>query len=365
MSTRKGYYGEKTTQFGLWLFLNKKYTRLHDLIVEIDGTTTQIDHVCLSRYGIFVIETKNYSGWIFGSAEDRQWTQVFKNRAKYRFQNPLFQNRLHTRAISKQLGMSSELVHSIIVFISSASNIKTELPANVTNSPFQAARYIKSFREEFFTDAQVQGFAQKLAEMHPTAAIARKHKRDLKKRGEGKDSCPKCGRGLVQRIVKKGANKGNVILACPGYPKCRHIVDAPPVASAREVPTEEIDVQEESDGVGGEPGACPKCGSAMEHKVAAKGRHKGKELLACTSYPKCRHYTFANGTGKEGEGANVPGPGKDEAMKPVTDDMECPRCGNDLVERTAKRGEKKGSKFVGCSAYPKCRYVLYQGRGDI
>ena len=35
----------------------------------------------------------------------------------------------------------------------------------------------------------------------------------------------------------------------------------------------------------------------------------------------------------------------------------CPRCGRELVLRTAKKGDKAGMQFYGCSGFPKCRYV--------
>ena len=46
----------------------------------------------VSVFGVFVVETKNMGGWIFGSERNREWTQVFPNAEKYKFQNPLRQN---------------------------------------------------------------------------------------------------------------------------------------------------------------------------------------------------------------------------------------------------------------------------------
>ena len=63
----KGWMGEKETQLGLWMKLDSNtYKRFHNIIIQTKNGTTQIDHIILSRYGIFVIETKNYNGWIFG-----------------------------------------------------------------------------------------------------------------------------------------------------------------------------------------------------------------------------------------------------------------------------------------------------------
>src|SRR5437868_4579974 len=101
----------------MWMFLDwNTYHRFHNLIVPIEQATTQIDHVLVSRFGIFVIETKNMGGWIFGTENDAQWTQVLF-RKKFRFQNPLRQNYRHTTALAGFLGVEHSLFHSIAFFI--------------------------------------------------------------------------------------------------------------------------------------------------------------------------------------------------------------------------------------------------------
>ena len=63
----RGWIGEKMTRIAIFLSLDKKiYQRFHDVIINSPDGTTQLDHVIISPYGIFVIETKNMSGWIFG-----------------------------------------------------------------------------------------------------------------------------------------------------------------------------------------------------------------------------------------------------------------------------------------------------------
>ena len=72
-------------------FVAPDYHLLNHVTLRLEDGTTQIDHVLVSRFGIFVIETKDYKGWIFAGAGDRYWTQVLY-RTKFRFQNPLRQN---------------------------------------------------------------------------------------------------------------------------------------------------------------------------------------------------------------------------------------------------------------------------------
>jgi len=80
--------------------LGSDYVVLNNLLLPSTGNTknTQIDHVIVSNYGIFCIETKNYEGWIFGNARQEQWTKVMYKK-KYRFYNPLRQNYAHCKAI--------------------------------------------------------------------------------------------------------------------------------------------------------------------------------------------------------------------------------------------------------------------------
>ncbi len=87
----KGWFGEKKTTFNMWLSLDDKiYRRYHDVIIPAANGTSQIDHILVSPYGLFIVETKNVKGWIFGSEDQRKWTKSVYGK-KYSFQNPLRQ----------------------------------------------------------------------------------------------------------------------------------------------------------------------------------------------------------------------------------------------------------------------------------
>ena len=64
-----------------------------------DGKTSEIDIVVVHNTGLYAVECKNYSGWIFGSADNRYWTQTFANGKKYQFYNPVLQNKYHIKAL--------------------------------------------------------------------------------------------------------------------------------------------------------------------------------------------------------------------------------------------------------------------------
>src|SRR5690554_4348592 len=105
----KGWFGEQLVRlFAHYQLDRQTYRRLHDVTLTTPDGTTQIDHVFVSPFGIFVVETKNMSGWIFGGEKQAQWTQqIYKRR--FRFQNPLRQNYKHLKALEAALGVTPEL----------------------------------------------------------------------------------------------------------------------------------------------------------------------------------------------------------------------------------------------------------------
>jgi hypothetical protein len=106
------------------------YHLMNHVTIQMDDGTTQVDHILVSRFGVFVIETKDYGGWIFAKATDATWTQVYF-RQKFKFQNPIFQNYRHVRAIQALLDfLPPEAVKSVVVFTGKAE-FKTEIPKGV------------------------------------------------------------------------------------------------------------------------------------------------------------------------------------------------------------------------------------------
>lgn len=115
----KGQRGERYVASRLKLLDRNHYWVLNDLLLPSNGktATTQIDHVVISTFGIFCIETKSYSHWIFGSADRPYWTQVIY-RDKRRFYNPLWQNYSHIKAIEQVIGRQhlKEPIVSLVAF---------------------------------------------------------------------------------------------------------------------------------------------------------------------------------------------------------------------------------------------------------
>ena len=216
----KGWLGEKTTQLGLQTRLDSEdYKRFHDVIFPAYNGTTQVDHILLSKFGIFVIETKNINGWVFGNERSKQWTQSLYGK-KYKFQNPLHQKYRHTKAVAKYLDVPHENVHSVIFFIGDNVELKTELPSNVMTHGLSS--YIKQFDREVFTEYRVAGFVSDINKLLDINISAREHVASLKERFASTTTCPRCGEELVQRTAKRGTNAGRQFLGCSDYPKCKY-----------------------------------------------------------------------------------------------------------------------------------------------
>lgn len=114
----------------------------HITLALADGTT-QIDHILVSRFGVFVIETKHYKGWIFANAKHANWTQVLF-RKKFQLQNPLLQNYRHVRAVQSLLDfLPPDDIKSVVVFTGEAE-FRTEVPLGV----FSLAELVDYLRDQ-------------------------------------------------------------------------------------------------------------------------------------------------------------------------------------------------------------------------
>ncbi|HIG80204.1 MAG TPA: NERD domain-containing protein [Verrucomicrobiales bacterium] len=99
--------------------LSEPFHLFNNVTLTTVNGTTQIDHILIIPSGIFVIETKHYSHWVFGTPEQKEWTQVhFK--MKNRFLNPLKQNQGHINALKKLFKLPDDNFHNIVVFTGSA-----------------------------------------------------------------------------------------------------------------------------------------------------------------------------------------------------------------------------------------------------
>jgi len=194
-----------------------EYRRFHDLVLPSGMDETQIDHVVVSPYGVFVIETKNYSGWIFGGERSKVWTQtIWRNKSK--FQNPLRQNYKHTKAIESFLSLGSKSVFSVVVFVGSGE-FRTSMPLNVVYLD-ELCTFIRSKTEPLLGKGKYLWSIDRLERLQEGLPIPSNEPRDFKII-DPNPSCPICGKKMVVRTAQKGKNAGQEFLGCSNFPKCR------------------------------------------------------------------------------------------------------------------------------------------------
>ena len=192
---------------------------------------------------MFVIETKNMRGWIFGSANQKTWTQkIYKHTNK--FQNPLHQNYKHVKTLEAQLDIPSSAIHSLVVFVGD-STFKTEMPDNVTYAGGYI-RHIKAKREVVLSQADIDAVITQIEQLRLQRGLTtnRQHVRHLRQKQtvaspltpsttpsagssatpQSPKQCPKCGGEMVLRTTKNGKNAGNQFWGCATFPSCRGVV---------------------------------------------------------------------------------------------------------------------------------------------
>ncbi len=233
----KGVFGELQVNLMAKFLLDKsKYTLFKNVTLPTEDGSTQIDHVIVSRYGVFVIETKNMKGWIFGDEKQKTWTQkIYRHTSK--FQNPLHQNYKHTQTLQAALNIEPNPIFSIVVFVG-GSTFKTTMPDNVVYASGYI-RYIKNKILPVLTESEVKDICAQIttARLKPSLKTHRDHVKHVKTIVAEKqrpikvkpvldnavNSCPKCGEAMVLRTTSRGDNQGKKFWGCTGYPKCRTV----------------------------------------------------------------------------------------------------------------------------------------------
>ena len=225
----KGVLGEWQVNLLIKFFLNKnEYHLIKNVTLPTEDGTTQIDHIIVSKYGIFVVETKNMKGWIFGNGNQKQWTQqIYKHKSK--FQNPLHQNYKHVKTLEACLNAKNDSIFSVIIFIGD-STFKTNMPENVRFAR-GGIEYIKSKTEIVFNAKEVASVIGQiengmLERSYKTNGQHIKHVKEIIEEKSNIKACSKCGADMMLRKVSKVSkvkNADNEFWGCSSFPKCRNV----------------------------------------------------------------------------------------------------------------------------------------------
>ena len=253
-------------------------------IPKENGETTEIDVLLICKKGIFVFESKNYSGWIFGSDSQKNWYQTLpmgkgKSRKEYFF-NPIIQNDAHIQHLRLFLGAEIP-IRSVIVFSERCTlkNVQVQRPDVLLIKRDDISLTVSSvcdqFQDDLLTESEVENLYQRLYPYTQVDEAAKKqhiiniHNNILKGSSEKTRFSIDLEEGENDVRTDNGANSDGHEL----------IAEIPPVEAIEAVP-----LQEHAPVL-----RCPKCNSELVLRTATKGVNVGKCFYGCSNFPKCRY----------------------------------------------------------------------------
>ena len=189
----------------------------NDYKIVDEGMSCQIDHILINQNGVFVIETKNYSGNIYGTDEQREWTQVLAyGKVKNKIYNPVKQNNTHLYRIRKILPKEFPLV-SIVVFV---QNNTQHINSKVAIPLYSLYDHIEKNGGITLSSEKIEEAAKLLQEAQATEITKKEHIENIQLMRDkiAQNICPRCGGKLVLRHGKYGQFYG-----CENYPNCKFI----------------------------------------------------------------------------------------------------------------------------------------------
>lgn len=242
--------------------------------------TTEADVIMLHKSGIYVFESKNYSGWIFGTEYSKTWTQSLPNGRrshKEHFLNPIMQNKLHIKWLMNQIG-ENELIHSVIVFsercaLKKISMKSTDIFVIKRNDVLKTVKAIEKKSGNVIAQARINEIYEQL---YPYTQVSdnvkQKHIADIKKTLDSSEKEEYAYLSAVEEASLSLEAEKNSLQEAP--------------ASDSPLPGKEP-LTENSNLISSE-GICPNCGGTLVLRETKKGKNAGSKFYGCSNYPKCR-----------------------------------------------------------------------------
>ena len=283
-----GRYGEKLTAKKLkWVkFFGRKGEILRNIYIPKDnGDTSEIDVLYITQKGIFVFESKNYSGWIFGDEDDYYWTVSLQNGIKNKLYNPIKQNKTHMKWLGKYIGEDIPLF-SIIVFSERCEfkkiSVKNEnVKVIKRDRTYATVRDIWEAKPDILDEIRVKEIAEKLRKLtNVDEAVKLEHIENIEKRYNKKKK-------EVKENIKSIRNKDpkeNIELE--SNEELKENTEQKSNEESKNNINQNGDtdkIQDESEKI------CPRCGGKLVLRIAKKGENTGKQFYGCERFPKCRY----------------------------------------------------------------------------
>ena len=190
---------------------------INNLLLQLEnGKSSQIDHLVINKSGVHVIETKNYSGRIYGDDSRHEWTQVLNyGKVKNHFYSPVKQNFTHVYVIKERLPENIP-VHSLVVF--AKSNVKY-INSKFVCTPWDLNNRINRDTETSLTFDEMKNIYILLSENNTNSILNNiEHVNHIQETQEEikNNICPRCGGKLVEKTSRYGSFVG-----CSNYPECK------------------------------------------------------------------------------------------------------------------------------------------------
>ena len=211
-----GWFGELWTKQALNKLPKDKYIIINDVFIFVNGTTHQIDHVVVSPYGIFSIETKQYNGFFTGDKYDKNWVRHV-GKKKYYYTNPIRQNYGHIKSLSELLNIDESKIYNIVC-IPSRAKLKIKHDGELVNN-ITIVEKILSYQQVVINN--VEEIVNIINSSNITdKSIKKEHIKNIRENIIDKDpnKCPKCGGQLVEIKGPYGT-----FIGCSNYPRCKYI----------------------------------------------------------------------------------------------------------------------------------------------
>ena len=220
----KGEFGEFASEYVLnnMALTDLSYIRtIHNVYLDNSGMSTELDVIAITEKGIFVLESKNYSGWIFGSYDSQKWTQSFQNGEKNSFYNPIKQNAAHIKKLAQFLNLGLQFFYSYIVF-SNRCEFKN-IPVGIERiKVIHREQLLWCMKKELktginiFSREDIDAIYNRLLPLTQKTIFEKQQHVDEVRNLKSGNFCPFCKKELVLRHGQWGDFYG-----CSGYPKCK------------------------------------------------------------------------------------------------------------------------------------------------
>ncbi len=316
-----GRYGEYLTYKNLQHFEKYGAKFLFNIYVPKENDkTTEIDVLMVCAKGIFVFESKNYSGWIFGSDNQKNWYQTLPVRRgeshKEPFYNPIMQNKTHIKYLKTLL--DDEYTYNSIIVFSDRCTLKN---INITNKDVIVInRYDLN---NVITNLYNQNQTRNLTE------------NDINK---------------IYSILYPFSQTDDQI-------KKKHIDDINNDIKAKLISTDENqNISSEETNINNNTESTNLSDFNDTNKT-----NDDRNDMANDNTPSAIPTVTPNAS-ISNDPSNIVETER-EVAKPINDNKEntpilkCPKCNGNLVLRTATKGNNAGNQFYGCTNYPKCKYI--------